>query len=98
MLDSQSSIGVSVGPPGNISGRKYSGDTGLEKFIDRDPAIEEQSGGFSESDIRPHTDSRDNEVAFDPIPIIENDCVSIDALYGTPEMKHDALLFVDILD
>ncbi len=94
MLDPDAIAGVPIGPASDVAGGEDAGRAGLEADVDRNAAIDRESGGLGQLDVRPHADPRHEQIRPQPLAVLE-DHRSVRHRPGLlPEMEHHALFFV----
>src|SRR5262249_48804772 len=91
VLNANALTRMRIWPARNIARRINALRAGLQVFVDRDAAIERQSGLLGQRDRRAHADTHDDEVGRQRRAVAQRHLPSVDAGNRLAEMKHDAV-------
>ena len=94
VLHADALAGVGIRPAGDVPGREDAGCAGLEPRIDHQPAVEREPGGFSQRQVRPHPDARDEQVGGEPLAALEDHRPTLHRAGLLAQVEDDPLRFV----
>jgi hypothetical protein len=83
-----------IGPPGDVACSINAGNAGLQVLTDHDAAIDHYPRLLGERGPRPHPDTDDDKVGFEPFPALQCNPVRIECGGRRAEADDDAVLFV----
>jgi hypothetical protein len=94
MLDADGLAGQPVGPTGDVACSIDARNAGLQILTDHDAAIDGYPGLLSECGPRPHPDTDDDKVGFEPFPALQCDPVPIECSGRRAKVEDDAVLLM----
>ena len=95
MLDPQTFARMRIRPARNIASGEDSRRAGLQPFVHDHAAVDFETGALCEPDACTHTDANDDKVSRENCAPFEPDVFRLNCACGLPQVKNDAMLFVD---
>ena len=85
-----------IGPAGDVTGSKDSGDVSLQKFVNNHAVVGRETCLFSKRGVRANADSNDHELAIQNRSVIELHVSVLDGCWCSSEVKLHAVLLVSL--